>query len=1041
MRRIVLSRIHGLFLWLAVVVVTAGLAFGQVTGSLTGTVVDSQGGALSGAKVSLLRPGGTEPVLQTLTSGEGVFVFSTISPESYTLTVDKDGFGPLKYSDVKVSPGVELALRNLAMTPGVVKESVESVANVVSVQSTTSQVSTTLTVEQLDGLPVLGRNTFGSLGLVATQAGVSDNGRSQPTIDGLRVSLNDITYDGVNVQDNFVRSNGLSFVTNRPYLSAVSEFTLVTSNGTALFGGGTTHVVAASPSGTNSYRGSVYGLNSYRGLDANDWFNNKAGVKTSPLRNQAGATFGGPIKRDKLLFFLNYELVRVRNGTQTTRFVLSPSARAGSGSTVDPVAAAVINRIPLPNILSDPTGTGLFGQYQFMYTTRVDRDNVLAKIDYLASSKNALTASYFWNRDYNDLGVVLFSPTKPEYQDDSRNFFSGSWRYSPAPSLTNELRGGLNRSPSSFFNRDFSGSYLVQFPNSIGGLNPFDLNSPQGRTTTTYHVEDNGTYTRGKHRLQFGVQANWIRVAASRDNYPIPVLQLASDARRRLAVDVQTLLTGKLSGSTLTFGLTGPNSNYLPSTIQRNAYEYDNVALYVQDSWKVARGLVLTLGLRYEYLPPVKETTGIYFQPVIQGSLYSTLINPGQFQIGSPSQLYRPTRAGFGPNIGLAWDPMGRGKTVFRAAYGRSYVNDDIINRVDQALRDTGGVSLDWTTFGGTLSSPPKNLGPTRPSSYVYQSDGSSLLDSPSVPDPGLRPPTVQQWSAGIQQEFRSNLFDVRYVGNHAQGLLREVNLLNSAADGVLLGNFSASSYNALQADVSRRFRTGLRGQANYTFSKVLSDSFSGGGAGFDPYRDVTNTRLDRARAAFDITHAFKANFICDLPDCVYKPSRVPIPRLFGGWTLSGIMIWQSGGPFGILSGQSAPNIFSFNSASGTNTANPTVSPDQLASALRFSINGNGPTIVSNPAAFADPAKGKVGFLQYRRFTGPSSFDLNLGLAKRFRITERQTVQFRFEAINALNHPTFVVPSQYVGSATFGSDGIGTLNPPRTVQLSLYYKF
>jgi len=1060
------SRINNILL-LTFALLLASSVFGQVTGSLTGTVVDPQGGALAGARVSLFRPGGTEPVLQTLTSGEGVFVFSTISPESYILKIEKDGFGALEVPGLKVSPGVELPVRNLTLQIGKQTTSVESVDKAVSVQSTTAQVATTLSVEQLEGLPVFGRQP---LDLVATQAGVSNNGRGSTTIDGLRVSLNDIALDGINIQDNFIRSNGLAYVPNRPYLGTISEFTLITSNSSAAYGNGTTHITAASPSGTNVLHGSIYALSSPNNLNASSWFENANEGKSTQMRNQGGFSLGGPIRKNKLLFYLNYEIVRERQGGQVDRIVLSPAARSGilytstgvpvnvlGTATIDPVIAGLLKRMPLPDLPYNPLS--VLALYRFMFNNRTNQDNVLGKLDYLVSSKNSLTATYSWNHDFEDRPDqgVGYSPTPSVYNDDNRNFFSGAWRFSPSARWTNELRGGFNHAPATFTNSDQKAPFLVSFPSANGyynaslnlgynfnDLNPVNFTSNAGRTVTTYHLEDNASYVLGRHRIQFGFQEQWIRADTFTDN-SVPILQIASDNQGRSSVDLTYLLTGTVAYTSQMFTLTSPTAGYAARP-RKNNYQYDNLSFYIQDSWKFSRGLTLTAGLRYEYFRPLKDDSSLFFQPAISGGFYPSILQPNVYQFGAPNGLYNSDHNNFAPNIGLAWDPFGKGKTVFRAAYGLSYVNDDTIIRLSRTLNRNGGIeeiAYSLANVGATPSNPPAAVTPPAvPASYTaaatYTTAGLRIpyMDNASVPDPNLKTPYVQQWSAGIQQEIKGNLIDVRYVGNHATGMLREVNLVNSSGLGTVLGNFSSSSYNALQADVSRRFRTGLRGQVNYTWSKVLSDVSR---ETFDilPYRDTNNPRVDRARAAFDIPHAFKANFICTFPECIHQTDNIPLRWLLGGWSISGILSWQAGAPYSILANVAAPNS-DLNPA--LNTASTTLSGEQLNQAVPFFINGNGPSVISNAAAFAAPAARTPGNLAYNRFSGPTSFDLNLGIQKQFRITESQKLQFRFEAINALNHPTFVVFDQTLGTAGFGQN-ISTLNPPRSVQLSLYYRF
>jgi len=285
----------------------------------------------------------------------------------------------------------------------------------------------------------------------------------------------------------------------------------------------------------------------------------------------------------------------------------------------------------------------------------------------------------------------------------------------------------------------------------------------------------------------------------------------------------------------------------------------------------------------------------------------------------------------------------------------------------------------------------------------------------------------------------------------------------NSNALGTnYLTNFSNSSYNALQINVSHRVDSGLYLQANYTFSKVLADADGNSQERFDPFLNVFNGGIERARAPFDISHVFHLNASYDLP--VGKGHRLDagriLNRVIGGWSASSVLTYQSGAPFSILSGLGTFNRASFG-RSRYNTATSILSGSALDDVVQFQMTGNGPyEVVSsainnanggravapygsqafNGEVFFNPAAGTVGALQRRRFTGPNVFNMDASLIKNTKITEHHSLEFRVDSFNILNHPAFAASDQNINSTTFGQIAF-TVNDRRVIQFGLNYQF
>jgi hypothetical protein len=252
--------------------------------------------------------------------------------------------------------------------------------------------------------------------------------------------------------------------------------------------------------------------------------------------------------------------------------------------------------------------------------------------------------------------------------------------------------------------------------------------------------------------------------------------------------------------------------------------------------------------------------------------------------------------------------------------------------------------------------------------------------------------------------------------------------------------------------------RTGLSFEANYTFSKVLSDADGDSQSRLQHFLDFNNPRIERSRANFDLTHMIKADGFYELP--LGKGHRAhyrALDRVIGGWIFGSTMVWQSGAPFSILSGRGTLNR---ESRSYYNGANTLLGGAQLANVVKFQMTGNGPMTIPqsaiNPAdgtgvnadggpafqgqVFFNPGAGTLGTLQRRMFSGPWTFDIDMRLKKTVNITEHKKVELLMDAFNALNHPTFWTGDQNINTTTFGVVS-SMFYTPRIVQFGLHYTF
>jgi len=618
-------------------------------------------------------------------------------------------------------------------------------------------------------------------------------------------------------------------------------------------------------------------------------------------------------------------------------------------------------------------------------------------------------------------------------------------------------------------------------------------------------------------------------------------------------------------------------------------FRYNNWSLYAGDSWKLRRNLTLTYGLRWEYNSPFNERDGLLQFPVVPAgqTIQQTLLSDATlnyFGGDSGHPVYHKDLNNFAPNIGIAWDPLGDGKTSIRAGYSINYVNDELIGAPYNASLSNPGVSVQTgSSFltSTTISNPQSIPVPTMSNTFLGNLNnlygGFPGLNFGYAVDPKLRTPDVQQWNLSVQHKIGWNSsVTVSYVGNKGTRLYRAIDLnqinINSAigsdsflkefiaarkngflalADPMvgffdpsytgpgsqplpifnnnllfngllsnsnvqaliqqgavgelanfyhyygtayqaytagptlqlspnpllqaadLLGNNSSSSYNAGSLEIRRRFRRGLNFQGSYTFSKVFTDysaDANGDTSRFFPYLDNAQPGLERARANFDLSHAFKANFLYELPfgkGNTWAPSNKFLSQLVSAWTASSIFTWQSGAPFSILSGRGTLNR-GFRSRL-TNTAETTSTPQQIAGQLGVYHPSSGEILLIDPkyigsdgrgapndalvclplvsGGFCNPDPGTVGNLPRNAFNGPPFFNWDLAILKGFPISESKKLEYRVEMFNAPNHPAFAVGSpganitdMNINDPKFGV-ATSTASTPRVIQMGLRFIF
>ena len=1161
------------------------------SGRLAGVVVDASGAAVPGAQVRVVSQA-TDFESRTETNAAGGYVAADLPAGLYTVEIQADGFRLSRISDLKIDVAQTNSVPPARLELGEVSETVEVVASGAQVQTSNAELTATVTTDQILKLPLIGRDP---LSFVKLQAGVAQGGRAPTTINGQRTAHSAVTLDGINIQDNYIRSNGLDFLPSRTLLDQVAEFSVTTQNGSSAVGGGASQVNFTTRSGTTEFHGAAYWHHRNDALAASDWFSNRQALPRPDLNeNFFGASLGGPAPGKKLFFFANFEARTRRAETLVNTRILTPDARRGvftyldsdenlrkvnvltlQGLGVDPAMETLLSRVPGPDQinnfdLGDSDRDQLLNTAGYRYLARDDGDRsaVVTRLDYAASDKHRLSGTYKFSREDNDLTAlgVGYDPDPLVRDFGHSNFLSAALRSSLSARWTNELRGGFNLAPGDFRTFEDRGDYRLA---STLFTNPTVNFEPQGRYTDTYNFKNNTAGQVGRHSLRFGVDVQRIRVETFDQFGLLPTLALGLDVESQYAlstaffpggIDSDDLLraesllsslAGVVAQASQTFNVRDASSGYLPNQEFRRRYRFDNYAFYLQDDLRLTPRLSLNLGLRWDVYGRFDERDGLMLNPVAgPEGVISSLLSDASLDLAGSAHgrpLWQLDKNNFAPNIGVAWDVFGDGSTAVRAGYGIHYVNDETMQAAQNAVGANDGLSgspllqnLDRFVSQGVPAIEQPDFSLPRSASQNQAIDPAAAL---FTIDPRLRTPYVQQWNLSLQRAVsKSTVIEARYLGSKATKLLRgfdfnqvilrengfladfnrarangfsslertgefdpEFNgavpgseplfffplledegrldsstireLIRQGEPGALAGlyvingftegrdvafrpnqstfvadlisNYSNSSYHAAQLEVRRRLARGLHYQANYSFSKTLTDS-SGTQTRFDPFLDIDQPELERARADFDVNHVFNSNFVWQLP---WRMDD----RLLGGWTLSSILTWQSGAPLSLLSQRGTVNR---SARSLENTADTDLTKDQLEEIVQFRMTDDGPFMVAasaiNPRdnsgvapdgenafdgqVFRHPEPGQAGALQRRLFSGPSLFAFDLAVSKTTRIAENQTVELGLNIENVLNTPTFFAGDQAIDSEQFGRI-TSTATGPRRIEVKLRYQF
>lgn len=572
----------------------AVLSLAQTGGRLTGTV-SGPDGAIPGATL-VVKDNQTGREITVQASGDGSFTVPQLDFGTYTVTVTATGFKTFTTPDLKIDIGREYSL-NPMLEVGGIEEVVTVQAGADIINSSNAELSNTVSPRQVIDLPINGRNP---LALVSLQPGANATSNS---INGMRSTTTNVTRDGVNVQDNFIRTG--TFVSDQPTVDDTGEFTVTTQNaGAEQGGGGSSQIQLVTPRGGREFSGAAFIFNRNSEFSANNFFNNASGTPQPFLnRNQIGGKLGGPLPffnfgeggplfvKDKAFFFAAYERLFLRQQASANNIVLLGPARNGSFTytdtagvvrtvnvltgaglnlstaanqtsfanaggilAVDPVVQSrLLSRIPTVGNSGLPTNNGLTQAFRQNVRSNRDRDSFVTRIDYDINDSNSLNFVYRYLKDVVDRPDVNlgFAPLPFVTQDDTTQLFTGAYRTIIGANMTNEFRIGYTQSKP-FFNQDaaLNSNFLID-----DATLPFNITNPeptvenQGRNTRQFTVRDDAVYVFGNHSLRFGGQLESQKIVSANSGGITPTFLFSTTANPRTPRLASALFPGGISAA------------------------------------------------------------------------------------------------------------------------------------------------------------------------------------------------------------------------------------------------------------------------------------------------------------------------------------------------------------------------------------------------------------------------------------------------------------------------------------------------------------
>jgi hypothetical protein len=1091
-----------LFLW-----PEAAFSQGETTSAIVGQVRDASGAAIAGAAVTISdRETGLKRSARTDDSGR--FNFPQLKPGTYSVKVEAEGFEQQHNDAVSSSLG-QKQTADFVLNIAQAKESIEISGEAPILNPEDANTSTTLNAQALENVPNPGGDLtyplqFAAGALVNTAGSGNDfvggtNGYGNVEFNGLPALSNGYIVDGLETNDPLTNLNsGLS--TNLVLgLNSISEVTVNTLSYAVDQGRyGASQINYVTKSGANQFHGNLYELWNGSRFNAANYFTNATPGNHQPRStvNHFGGSLGGPIVRNKLFFFFDSEWVRIALPIVTAatvptlafqNYVLQQLPLGGTDSVTGSIYQPAPQVVPFyrkmfslygntggtplsvlgcpfdvggvaPAITND--GNGCANRQSISHSSDDHEQVQTIRIDDNISDKNTT-----WFRFQADTGLqaAYTDPINPVFNSLSPQplySFAAGFTHVFSQNLVNYFNPAFSWYESLFGPSDFQKT-LSTFPivlqgsganapfTTVGGL---DNTWVQGRRASRFFINDNLAWSLGAHELRFGTNTRIFRL----NDYDF--------GEGSVATVTYTTLPQYIYGVASTATETFPTSANEP-------FNFLNIDLYAQDTWKMSRKLTWTFGIRDTFnsnpLNPHEQIARL------RGSFDSISHDVSQplnaaIQTGLGNVFSSTPLAILQPRTAIAWqfEP----KTVLRAGFG---LFSDIL---PGSIADVVGVNPPYVktfqggllgTVGGTAIAPGVPNSAVDAAVAANQTFSSGFTEgrlscaSPqtnsatclppvaitAVPDGKLHAPYFMEWSLGLEHQLgTTGSLHAQYAGTRAvnQPYLTQVNGYQTVCDGCFapfpyaqstdprfaaVTQFSTganSHYDGLQVTAMKRLGHGLMGQLNYTWSRCMDTVSNGGFLQFSAGGILSPLPGDLARdygpCDYDIRHNLNAQYTYELP---LKVADRALGYALNGWQVSGTAFWHSGIPFSVLSTPYSANGDGIVNGSGPQFASVVPGVPLYEHSPIPGVTQPGTVQWLNPNAFVstvDPSTGaclggdsrqncQFGNLGRNALRGPDFIWSDLYLTKWFPLSERAKLRFDTQFFNVFNHPNFALPS------------------------------
>jgi hypothetical protein len=1070
----------------------------QITGTLYGSVLDSQNAAIPGATVTATNVD-TGLARTTQSNGQGEYRIEYLAVGNYSLQVTAPSFKSFIQQNVVLT--VDQAMRvDATLTAGQASETVTVTSAPPLINTSTAEIGRTVQAEEMNNLPLVNRNVYTQLSLtpgVQSSSSAGANGASGNFVLGLP-SQQTIINGGIDsgagsvsyFLDGGINMTGSRFYGNPvPNPDALQEFRVETNNYDAQYGRFSSGVVTVlTRSGTNQFHGSLFEFVRNTDLNATPW---GAHTNAPYHRNQFGGAVGGPIIPNRTFWFFSYGGLRQTTGTLLSGAIV-PTAleRVGNFSAsavkpidpstgqpytyngvpgwvppsdLDPTAANIVNKyIPLPNAPGNQWVGYFVGPY--------DNNEFLGKVDHQLTPNNHLSVSYFNLHTTNNIlgggGNLLWSTQTDFARQQNVNVsdtqvFGGSLINQAWLTYT-RIFGGRQNTPGISLG-DLGSQYTIQGSPSLPQISVsgyFNLGQQiQGPTAGTnfYSFRDVASKTIGRQSLSIGGEMSLDKTIqlTDLDNYGIfSFLTSAPNSSKNALAD-------------FVLGHPASMTQQTPVEALTNSWYY---AFFVQDNIRLTPRLTLNAGLRYDFQTPPTDPQNkeLTFSPGVQSKVVPNaplgVLFPGD--PGVTRGIIGIRLHHISPRVGVAWDPFGDGKTSFRAAAGVFYGGiagnewNETSNGAPFAFgQNYSSIASLTNPYGNPASFPNGDPFPVyyNPANPYFPSAASIYGNSLN-----FQHPYSYQLNASMQRELPGDAsFTIAYVGSlghdipfepdvnypaYAPGATTSQTSINNRRpyDTGLLGQISlqvsnqTTSYNALQVSFNKRFSRNFMLNGFYVWSNSFWSASPGvASSGNGQVQDYANLSEERGPADTDQRNAANISGVWNIS--YFRGSNKFIGEVLNGWQLAPVVSLNSGLPLNITTGAD-------NNRDGFNSDRPNLTPGTSAFLSPHRSRSEAAAEWFNITAFTANGPG-LGIGPYgtdgntprNYLRSPGYRDVDLGIFRNFHLWEQVNLQFRAEATNAFNLVSLSAPTASLSSANDGK--ITSATAPRQIQLGARLTF